>query len=200
MLAPLAFFALLVQSDYPKRLVTPARLTCKEWAEVANYFIDEGEADASAELLRIAGTGKGKANVRVCLICRILFQPKSGQLRRPALGDLSLPSVPQSSWPEYPLFQQDGVWFELDENYRPGGNPELASKYIDYCQSNGRFRKDKLPVPTHEQAMSAYGALQGTKRWRAIPWSDSDLHSSYTYDRGWTLDLLRSQTHFSDSP
>lgn len=195
--------ALAVQSDPSKVLFTKSRLDSRDWAEAANYYIGMGEPDACADLIRNAGASKApKRNVRAALICRILFEGKGkGGLRAPRLGDISLPTMtmPSSAWPEFPLFQQDGVWFELDENYKIlGGLPEKAADYIDYCQKNGKFRTDRLSVPSHQQAVDALGALQGSKRWQKIVWSDSSLHDSYTYDRGWTLDLLKAQTQFRD--
>jgi hypothetical protein len=203
MLATLSVIACLVrQAQVPDVLFAPQKLSCRDWTEVANYYIDLGEDKAVDSLVQeTISHPKNKVNTRVCLICRILFQPKGKHpLRPPALGDLSLPrmTMPLSSWPEFPLVQQDGVWFVLDENYKQEGVPERAGLYIDYCRKNGRFRIEKLAVPTAQQAVDAVKSLQASKRWMAIRWSDSDLHTSYTYDRTWTADLLRSQTRFRD--
>ncbi|MFI5387144.1 MAG: hypothetical protein ACHQ50_13615 [Fimbriimonadales bacterium] len=202
MLAALSLLAINVgQGPFPSETLSKSsKLTCRDWAETANFYIGIGEERACANLIADAGTRK-RANTRVCLLSRVLFTGKNkSALRPPALGDLSLPPFPLSDWPEFPLVQQDGVWLELDENYRMGTVKDTAASFVDYCRKNGQFRTAKVAVPTHQQAVDALNALQGTKRWRAIRWSDSDLHGSYTYDRSWTVDLLRSQTHFSDSP
>jgi len=199
MLVALTLAALLAQqAGPPETLFKDSKLTCRDWAEVANAYINEGEDKACADLIAGAGSRK-RANTRVCLLCRILFEGKNKHaLRAPALGDLSLPPLPLSDWPEFPLLQQDGVWMELDENYRMGSPKDTAAAYVAYCQQNGDFRTAKLPVPTHQQAADALSTLLGTKRWKAIRWSDSNLNSSYTYDRSWTIDLLREQTRFED--
>lgn len=183
-------------------LFVKSKLTCKDWAQVANSYIDLGADRAAQSLVDSLATHRGKkANTRAGLICRILFTSKS-PLRAPKFGDLSLPPLSLSSWPQFPFAEQDGVWFLLDENYRPtldgDSKGELARAYIDYCQRNGQFRTEKLVVPTKQQAVDALGALQASKRFKGIHWSDYDLHSSYKYDKDWTLELLRSQTNFSD--
>jgi hypothetical protein len=203
MLAAISLFMLLApQTDVPEALSSRSRPNCRQWAEAANYYIDLGEEKAVANLIEVANARPGsKASLRAALICRILFEPKNKRaLRQPSFGELSLPAMtmPLSSWPEYPLLQQDGVWFLLDENYQLKGKAESPRAYIDFCRENGRFRTEKLIIPTRQQAEDALKSLQGSKRWRAIEWSDSSLHSSYTYERQWTVDILRSQTHFSD--
>jgi hypothetical protein len=197
MLAALAAIA-LAQSDATDLLFTKSKLTRRDWAEVANAYIELGEEQACATLLQGSSAhSKGKGNVRAGLICRILFQGKGGPLRSPKFGELSLPRMSLSAWPEYPLLQEDKVWFLLDENYRPGGKQEAAADYVDYCRKTGQFRKEKLTVPTAEEARNAWKDIQGAKRWSAIRWADSDLRSNYTYDRGWTVEMLRSQTRFT---
>jgi hypothetical protein len=192
------FLTYQAQLDPASLLFARPRLSCEGWARAANYYIGLGEQDACTDLLRRAGKSK-LGGTRAALICRILYEPKGkGALRPPKFGDLSLPHLPLSAWPEFPLFQQDGVWFELDENFRSSEVPERVDSYIEYCQKNGRFRTERLALPTPESARDALKSLQGSKRWKAIVWSDSDRHNSYTYDPGWTLDLLRSQTRFNN--
>ena len=202
MLATLSILAVLaVQSDPESILLTKNKLDCRDWSEVANYYIGLGEQDACVNLLKAAEAGKKKQNRRVTLICRILFEGKNkSALRPPSLGSLSLPSFPLSAWPQFPLFEQDEVWFLLDENYVLEEHPEAASKYLDYCRQNGVFRTERLKVPNQPEAVDALKALQVTKRWKGIRWSDSGINTSSTYHAEWTLELLKSQTHFSDGP
>lgn len=200
MLATISLLAALSQPQVTGAdlLFKGSRLTCKDWAEAANYYIEQGEDQACASLLQRA-SGGSKRSIRAGLICRILFEPKGkGTLREPRFGGLSLPPMPLRSWPEYPLVQQDGVWFELDENYLLGGEAEPLANYIDYCRQNGKFRTEKVMTPTKQQATDAFNALTGSKRWTALHWSGGDLHSSYTYDRQWTVEILRSETRFID--
>jgi hypothetical protein len=198
MLAAIAAIA-FAQPDLTELLFTKSKLTCRDWAEVANAYLDLGEDEACATLLKDASEHKSKGNIRAGLICRILFQGNGGPLRSPKFGELSLPRMSLSSWPEYPMLQEEGVWFLLDENYRLGEKKETAGDYVDYCRKTGQFRKEKLMVPTAQQARDAWKDIQGEKRWNSIRWADGDLHSSYTYDRSWTVEMLRSQTRFTDN-
>lgn len=191
MLAALALFAVAPQVDARDLLFATHKLDCSEWARAANGYIDLGEAGGISALQdQISRRRNTRGNARVALILRILYVPKKGSLRPPKLGEYSLPPFRSSDWPDFPMIQQDGVWFCLDENVRPGGQPELAREYLSYCQEKGKFRTEKLAVPTRSDAEAALHAIFGSKPWNAIRWSGRD----YTYDRGWTEEILQSET------
>jgi hypothetical protein len=180
-------------------LYKPSRLSSKDWAEVASYFIELGEEKAVTELKEKSSGKSGRVNTRTGLICRVLFEPKGSKpLRQPNLGTLALPylSMPLSKWPHYPLVKENGIWFLLEENYQRSGSEETARAYIDYCQQEGRFRTEKVAVPTKEETVDALKSLLSSKRWADIRWSDSRRGIDYTYDRQWTVDILKAHTRF----
>jgi hypothetical protein len=200
MLAALSLLAAFHSQATPiEVLYQPSRLTSKDWAEVANYFIEMGEASAVTELKTKSSGKTGRVNTRTGLICRILFEPKANKaLRQPNFGDLALPylTMPLSKWSHYPMVKENGIWFLLEENYRLTGKGESARDYIDHCQREGHFRAEKVAIPTKEEVVDALKSLLSSKRWTDIQWSDSRRGIDYTYDRQWTVDILKAHTRF----
>jgi hypothetical protein len=200
MLAALSLLAAFHSQATPiEVLYQPSRLTSKDWAEVANYFIEMGEANAVTELKAKSSGKTGRVNTRTGLICRIIFEPKGSKpLRQPSFGDLAIPylTMPLSKWPHYPMVKESGIWFLLEENYRLSGKGETARDYFDYCQKEGSFRAEKVAIPTKEEVVDALKSLLSSKRWTDIQWSDSRRGIDYTYDRSWTVDILKAHTRF----
>ncbi|WP_395143890.1 hypothetical protein [Armatimonas sp.] len=143
--------------------------TADDLAVAVNYFVARGEKEAAKELARLAPDAfdyktplkeriaRGfELHDRVEWVLRILFLPRKAQpLREPRYGGLSLPilTMPLTRWPLYPVAASGGSYFVLSEGYMLGGSPENPLKYLKYCQREGRFRTQPVPVPTREQAL-----------------------------------------------
>lgn len=85
----------------------------------------------------------------------------------------------------------------MSEGYLLAGVPEDPRAYIDYCRTNGVFRKTKVTVPTKTQALKDAAALRKSKAWTDIKWTDSGQNWSYTMDEGWAWEFIQKQ---ADSP
>ncbi|GAA5496410.1 hypothetical protein Rhal01_02593 [Rubritalea halochordaticola] len=175
---------------------------CATIAKAANYYISLGEEQAVKELKQLENNEPDLSidgfsnNTRIGWVCRIVFQPsKNEPLRPPAYGGLHLPrhTMPLKRWPHYPLAESDGVYFVLADGYILAGVAERASAYIDYCRRHGKFRKDKVKVPTRAEATTALQSLIQSKRWKAIKWKDQAHGSQYTYDENSRIKFLRNQ-------
>ena len=174
-------------------------------AQAVNRFVSLGEEGAVKELSDLAvGDGFGyrngfSVNVRIGLLCRVLFEPRDDEpIRAPyygwldALGSMGLPPVfPSASWtnisrywPLYPVAHSGSTYFVLSEGYsfEGFGGPEKPRDYIAYCQKHGVFRKTPLHVPTRAEALRDAAALRRSKSWKAIKWKDSG--EGYSFDAG----------------
>jgi len=162
-------------------------------ATAANYYIALGEERATKELKSLeVDTMKSppqtgiQRNERIGWICRIIFEAKNNEpLRGPRYGALRLPflSMPLERWPRYPVAESDGVFFVLSQGYVLAGLPEGASAYIDYCSSNGKFRKTPVKVPSRAEALSALESLKQSAAWKAIKWKDQGPGHKYTLNK-----------------
>ena len=183
-------------------LLTKPTMTCRDWAVAANEFVALGEARATTALKAIAAKERDPWSlvpIRAGLLCRLLFVPRpEGALRQPLFGGLMLPyhSMPEASWPEYPLMCQDGVWFLLSEFYTLAGVAETLPQYLDYCRKAGTFRKAPLPVPTSAQARRALDALLASARWKALQWRYESAHERYDISPVNVVAYLREQATF----
>lgn len=74
-----------------------------------------------------------------------------------------------------------------------GGSPEDPLKYLRYCQTEGRFRTQPVPVPTREQALLDVLAVRQSEAWKAIKWKDSAPGRHYTMHEGAVYDYLKAQ-------
>ncbi|MBS1715101.1 MAG: hypothetical protein JST30_12275 [Armatimonadetes bacterium] len=200
-----AALVLSVQSGPIDTVFLKRSWTCGSVALAANAYIDMGEERAVADLTVRGGRGQKldympmATAVRACHLCRVLFTGRNGKaLRAPKLGVIRLPhrSMPLSSWPEFPMAQQDGVWFELGNAYLLSGKAETVEQYVDYCRKNGAFRKEKLTVPDENTARAALKELLASDRWGKVQWSGGGVGESYDYPKEGTFEFLRNQTHF----
>jgi hypothetical protein len=117
----------------------------------------------------------------------------NAELREPKMGALQLPyeTMPLRSWPEFPLVQENGVWFVLAREYTVKGLPESAALYLDYCVLNGVFQTKAYTVPTAESASAALDSLEKSSRWQEIDWKP--FSASYA---AFVLEDLRKQANF----
>lgn len=173
-------------------LFTKKELNTSTLAQAANHYIEMGEIRAIKSLKAL---GEEHA---VCIgwVCRIIFQGKDGKpLRQPMYGGLSLPylTMPLERWPLYPVAESDGVFFVLSEGYMLAGVAERASDYIDYCSANGDFRKTKVKIPTHDEAVGAFDSLKRSERWTMIKWKDEGPGTKYTMSEEWVLRDIEAQ-------
>lgn len=179
--------------------------TCESIARAVNAYIDMGEERACADLVTRGASGQKLdytpmfTTVRATHLCRVLFIGKGGKaVRAPKLGAVRLPSrsMPLSAWPEFPMAQQDGVWFELGNGYLLSGKAETVEQYLDTCRKSGTFRTEKLAVPDENSARAALKELLASDRWGKIRWSDGGTGESYDFPKEGTFEFLRNQTHY----
>jgi hypothetical protein len=173
----------------PLKLFSEKSFNAASLAEAANHFIDLGESSAVKELSTMASDDIYSAklefsiNERIGWICRIIFEPKAGKALRPPLyGGLMLPenTMPEKSWPLYPVALSGSTYFVLSEGYILAGVAEKPIEYIRYCQNDGTFRKSRVVLPQKDQALKDANALRQSKAWKAIKWQDSGQTFSYT--------------------
>jgi len=203
----IAFSTLVALTAAQANQAVPDLFTKKQFnavalAQAANHYIGLGEVEA-IKALKALEEDHSKAidrgfhtNERIGWICRIVFQGTKGKpLRQPLYGGLSLPylTMPLERWPLYPVAESDGVFFVLSEGYMLAGVAERASDYIDYCSANGDFRKTKVKIPTHDEAVSAFDSLKQSERWTIIKWRDEGPGTKYTMSEEWVLRDIEAQ-------
>lgn len=184
-------------------LFTERPYTAATLAEAVNHFVDLGEDAAVRELHRLctwwfADIGRGfDVDERIGWVCRILFEPKGRDpLRQPffgALRGLPWPSMPLQQWPLYPVARSGSSYFVLGEGYVVDGVPEDPHEYIEYCRANGTFRREPVPVPSHEQAVRDALDLRQSAAWKSIRWLGQLGDYPYAWDEPSTWDAIERQ-------
>jgi hypothetical protein len=176
--------------------------SCATLAEAVNHYIGLGEKPAlkalESEILDWDADYKNgfSRNERIGWVCRILFQPKGKEpLRGPAFGGHHLPwnSMPLTKWPLHPVACSGSTYFVLSEGYSLDGRAEDPKEYLHYCRTEGKFRTERIPVPTKLQALKDLGQLRQSEAWKAIKWKDSGQGFSYTMSEEWIWIFIQKQ-------
>jgi hypothetical protein len=65
--------------------------------------------------------------------------------------------VANVDWPLFPVALSGSTYFVLSNTpaFSNVGEAESATRYLEYCRANGKFRSKTVPVPTREDAMRA---------------------------------------------
>jgi hypothetical protein len=180
----------------PPRFVTEKEFSCKDTADAVNYYVGMGEVKAIKEMLGTVADADARSSMRICHLCRILFEPRWRKpLRDAALGELDLPTntMPSSRWPRFPIAESGSTFFLLNESYHLGGKAERLTDYIEYCHDNGVFRKNRVAVPSRKQALEDLGRLRRSDVWTAIRWQDRGENWSYALSEERTLRYMKAQ-------
>ena len=188
-------------NNLPK-FMTEKDFTCAMFAEAINHYVDMGEAKAIAALKSYADAkprveAEDQTHRRMAFICRVLFEPKEkAPLRPPAFGGLTdLPnnSMPLEKWPLYPIVHAGDSYFVLAEGYSLDGKAERTIAYIEYCCVEGKFRKNRVPVPNRAQALRDYELLRKSEPWKALKWIDKGQGFEYHLSEELVLSHLEAQ-------
>ncbi len=182
------------------RLFQEKDFTSASFAEAVNYFVALGE-DAAVVELRGLATGPADSklgfslNERIGWMCRVLFEAKAGSLRAPRFGALNLPyhTMPDTSWPLYPVALSGSTYFVLSQGYSGTGIPEDLKAYIQYCRQTGTFRNKPVTVPTKARAIADAATLRQSAAWLAIKWKDSGTGWSCSMSEEWAWDFVQRQ-------
>jgi hypothetical protein len=62
-------------------------------------------------------------------------------------------TMPLTTWPIYPVAVSGTSYFVLSEGYLVAGEPEDPKEYLRYCRTNGKFRSERVPIPTRVDAL-----------------------------------------------
>jgi hypothetical protein len=195
------------------KLYDQAEFSCADLAETINYYVDLGESATLADFAKCYADiekydRKGFSIVeRICLLCRVLYQPKSPQpLRDAMIFALELPyeSMPASKWPLFPVAQAGKSYFVLSQGRSGGGQPERLEDYLKYCQENGKFRSKPVSVPTREEALKDAETLRTSSAWKEIKWKwhgDANNYYEFSESRVWDYVIKQARSvPFSSAP
>lgn len=195
----------LLPSDLP-RVFTQEIFNSRDLALAVNWFVAMREERANKSLADLASDfllnwERGQRtnfslNSRISWMCRILYEPKGSEpLRQPAFGELSMPrlTMPLARWPLCPLALSGDTYFVLSDHYLLGGQPESMIDYLNYCKTEGNFRKKPVPVPHRKQALKDFAQLTQSEKWKAIKWKDSASGESYYISEEWILKGIKAQ-------
>lgn len=177
------------------------------FAEAVNHFVTLGEDGAVQELRGLAldhstdfavyGNRGWSVNERIGWMCRVLFEAKPNEpVHPPRFGALRLPyhTMPEKSWPLYPVALSGSTYFVLSEGYRLDGVPADPKAYIDFCRQTGVFRTKPVSLPSKRKALEDAAALRQSAAWKAIKWIDSGENWSYTMSEESAWKFIQNQT------
>jgi hypothetical protein len=177
------------------RSFSPAML-----AEAVNYYVALGEVGAYKELSALSQSvspspspDARESRNRIAWVVRILYEPVAKPLRRPLYEGLAVPSsmyitwpvgadpVANVDWPLFPVTLSGSTYFVLSNTpaFSNVGEAESATRYLEYCRANGKFRSKPVPVPTREDAMRDAEALLDSAAWKAIRWDEESRVFEY---------------------
>lgn len=155
---------------------------CSTLASEANRYIKLGPIKGPEALLL-----EVKDVLRFHSLCRMLFIGRKQPLREMGVGDYCPPRPSEfpREWPNFPMVEHEGVWFDLTL-FVACSTVEESSHYLDYCQREGLFRTKLLLVPTRERSQKALKSLMSSARMK---------HAAKVspYYQG-IVELLREQT------
>ena len=158
-------------------------------ADAVNVYVDLGESEARRKLKSIAqkdtyGKIGFEINDRSGLVCRVLYEPREDPLGGPAFGALALPKEMTNTkdWPRYPIAKSGITFFVLSDGYSLLGKAETVEHYLEYCQSHGAFRTERVEVPSRAVAIRDVAELRTSKRWLTVKWKGGGPDGSYGFD------------------
>lgn len=188
----LSLMALQQCSAEVPKLFLQEQFSAADLAEAVNHFVGIGEAATIDELNTLASStndDRRRIIYRVGWVCRILFEATNAEPLLPPpfggledLGNFGLDTSPiliVKTWPLYPVALSGSTYFVLGDQYAGGGFAAPPKEYITYCQRSGLFRKDRVKVPTREQAIKDASALRRLEAWTSIKWKDLKKGESY---------------------
>jgi hypothetical protein len=183
------------------RFLREDEFSCAIYAEAVNHFVDMGEEKAIAAMKVLANLKEpgiaDREEVRLAFTCRVLFEPTAkSPLREPLFGQLGhLPPVrmPPEQWPLFPIVHVGSSYFVLGEGYSLAGLAEPSIDYINYCCANGRFRRERVPLPTKAQALRDFYRLRKSEPWKALKWKDKGQGLEYQLSESFVLEYLKAQ-------
>jgi hypothetical protein len=192
------------QAEMPA-LFREKSFTCATLAEAVNHYVDLGEEAAIKELEsltsdwltrdhNLSATGDFSRKERLGWVCRLLFQPIGRDpLRPPLFGAFDdLPwnkSMPLRKWPLLPVANSGTSYFVLSEGYLLAGQAEDPTAYLEYCQTRGKFRTERLPIPARAQALKDLTQLRQSKAWKAIQWGETGEEWSWRFIKAQAEDI-----------
>jgi hypothetical protein len=170
-------------------------------ALTVNHYVRLGEAAAFADLRRRAAKmdrdrNSSRHGTRITHVARILWGSSGVALRRCRDGgymDLPYLSMQPSAWPYFPMVRPGESIFVMSEFRIVAGVPEPVADYLNYCRSEGRFRRRPVPVPNRDQASRDLTALQASPRWQALRWNEDVGHTRYSMHPEWVLATMNRQ-------
>ncbi|MDR0902638.1 MAG: hypothetical protein LBM92_07715, partial [Opitutaceae bacterium] len=116
--------------------------------------------DAALEKLRAWAKQPGARNV--IPLCRMLFVARPGGVFRAPMigGQLPWPGSDKSrdgrtDWPLLPIALSDGIPFLVTWGLLPGGTPETAAHYIDYCAAGCDWNPRRYSSLVNQKALEA---------------------------------------------
>jgi hypothetical protein len=101
--------------------------------------------------------------------------------------------MPLKNWPLYPIVSSGKSYIVLSEGYSSTGKPRDPKAYLKYCQTNGKFRTERVPMPTRDQALKDLEQLRKSDAWKAIKWTDSGQGFSYSFPEEGVWSFVKSQ-------
>jgi len=188
------------RNEFVPSFFSEEEFTSASFAEAINHYVGIGERAAVKELRQLKQP-HGRVfpnlihvNVRIGLLCRVLFEPNGGEpIRPPSYGGLLFLGGAgmeytrwadiRNNWPLFPVALSGSTYFVLSDKYwwEGFGGPEDAKDYISYCHKHGIFRKSMVKVPTKAEAMDDAAALRRSTEWQAIK-SDLKGNEEFTWN------------------
>ncbi len=128
------------------------------------------EKDAVARLQSWADSGKH--DEPVILLCRMLFQARTGgEFRRPMLGGPGFfGGTKLKDWPLEPITIVDDVPFLIVSSYMLAGHAEEAPSYLKYCLTDTDWTTRRYRALGRTEIASAFDKLLKATPWKLTDW------------------------------
>jgi len=105
--------------------------------------------------------------LRTVVMCRMLYRPREGPMRRPLLGGpVLLGGTTLQDWEHEPIALVQGVPVLVTTGYVLGGKPESAESYLSACSAAGSWISKGPKKPTEQQLRGILEAFLHDPRWK----------------------------------
>ena len=131
-----------------------------------------GPEAGSQALLRAASqiteTNSFDDNVKVVVLCRMLFKFKAGEAYQyPSLGErVFFGDTAIEDWPLEPIELVDGYPFWIVQGFRFEGWMSPATVYVTYCRTNCEWNTFKYRPLSVQEKRAALAKLLDSEKWK----------------------------------
>ena len=105
--------------------------------------------------------------LRMIVMCRMLFKGEQASLRRPFIGHANfIGGTTYDDWPMEPVAIYEGIPILITQSYRVVGEVLPAEAYLSYCVQQGSWVSEKYEDKNLEQINASLSSFLTATKWK----------------------------------